>query len=127
MVTGGFRTKDAMLAALNDGGIDVIGRARPLCGDPDSPAKLLAGEIDALPAYEQHLVVTEDDAPDLNPVQRAMLQGHGQQGWFCMKIIEMGDGKEPDLSMTCLDAARAYDQNEKTTNEALKAAIIEVT
>ena len=122
MVTGGFRTKDAMLAALNDGGIDVIGLARPLCGDPDSPAKLLAGEIDALPAYEQDLVVTEADAPDLNPVQRAMLQGHGQQGWFCMKIIEMGDGKEPDLAMTCLEAAKAYDENEADTNEARKAA-----
>ena len=123
MVTGGFRTRDAMLAALNDGGIDMIGLARPLCGDPDSPAKLLAGDIDALPAYEQDLVVTQDDAPDLTLVQRAMLQGHGQQGWFCMKIIEMGDGKDPDLGMTCLDAAGAYDKNEADTNEARKAVV----
>ncbi|MDA0339891.1 MAG: NADH:flavin oxidoreductase/NADH oxidase family protein [Proteobacteria bacterium] len=123
MVTGGFRTRDAMMAALNDGGVDVIGLARPLCGDPDSPAKLLRGEIDVLPAYEKDLLITEKDAPDLTPFQRAMLQQHGQQGWFCMKIIEMGDGFEPDLDMTCMEAVQAYDENEFNTNEARKAAL----
>ena len=111
------------MAALNDGGVDVIGLARPLCGDPDSPAKLLAGEIDVLPAYEQELVITEAETPDMNPFQRAMLQQHGQQGWFCMKIIEMGQGKDPDLGMNCLQAAAAYDANEAATNEARKSAL----
>ncbi|MFN3231838.1 MAG: NADH:flavin oxidoreductase/NADH oxidase family protein [Alphaproteobacteria bacterium] len=123
MVTGGFRSREVMEAALNEGGIDVIGLARPLCGDPDSPAKLLAGEIDTLPAYENELLVGEEDAPALSPVQRAMLQGHGQQGWFCMKIIEMGEGNDPDLEMTCLDAAKAYDENEAATNTRRIAAL----
>ena len=51
-----------------------------------------------------------------------MLQQHGQQGWFCVNIVRMGDGKEPDLDMGCVEAARAYDENEAATNEARKAA-----
>ena len=40
-----------------------------------------------------------------------------------MKIIEMGEGKDPDLGMTCLEAAAAYDANEASTNEARKSAL----
>ena len=43
MVTGGFRTATGMAAAIEDGACDVCGIARPLCFDPDVPAKLIAG------------------------------------------------------------------------------------
>jgi 2,4-dienoyl-CoA reductase-like NADH-dependent reductase (Old Yellow Enzyme family) len=122
MVTGGFRTREAMESALAEGALDVVGLARPLCGDTDCPGQLLRGEIDELPAYEKTLVLREEDVPDLGPAQRAMLQQHGQQGWFCVNIVRMGDGKEPDLEMGCVEAARAYDENEAATNEARKAA-----
>ena len=122
MVTGGFRTREAMEAALNDGALDVVGVARPLCGDTQCPGQLIRGEIDALPAYEHTLVVREEDAPGLSPAHRAMLQQHGQQGWFCVNIVRMGDGREPALGMTCLEAAQAYDDNEAATNERRLAA-----
>jgi 2,4-dienoyl-CoA reductase-like NADH-dependent reductase (Old Yellow Enzyme family) len=123
MVTGGFRTREAMQAALREGALDVVGVARPLCGDTECPGQLIRGEIDAMPAYEKTLLVRDEDAPDLAPAQRAMLQQHGQQGWFCVNIVRMGDGKEPALDMSCLEAARAYDENEAATNARRLAAL----
>ncbi|SHG93196.1 NADH:flavin oxidoreductase/NADH oxidase family protein [Marivita hallyeonensis] len=43
MVTGGFRTAEAMEEALTEDGIDMIGLARPLCTDPDAAQKLMDG------------------------------------------------------------------------------------
>lgn len=41
MVTGGFRSKDAMELALSSGEVDLIGMARPLAIGPDLPHRLL--------------------------------------------------------------------------------------
>ena len=43
MVTGGFRSAEAMEQALIEDGIDMIGLARPLCIDPDAAGKLING------------------------------------------------------------------------------------
>jgi 2,4-dienoyl-CoA reductase-like NADH-dependent reductase (Old Yellow Enzyme family) len=44
MVTGGFRTREAMEHVLALGGIDLVGLARPFCATPDLARKLLRGE-----------------------------------------------------------------------------------
>ena len=54
LVTGGFRTRRAMNAALETGGADVIGLGRPLCVDTAGPAKLLAG-TEELDRWEKKL------------------------------------------------------------------------
>ena len=123
MVTGGFRTREAMEAALSSGGVDVIGLARPLCGDTDGPRKLLEGEVDALPVFEGQLAIDPELVPDLSPLQVAMLEQHGKQGWFCIQLIRMGDGLDPDLNMTCVEAAAAYDKNEADTNSTWREAL----
>ena len=49
VVTGGFRSGPAMLAALNSGATDFIGLGRPLAIEPDLPKRLMAdptGHID---------------------------------------------------------------------------------
>lgn len=45
MVTGGFRSIDAMAQALQSGATDLVGIARPLAVEPDLPNRLLRGEI----------------------------------------------------------------------------------
>lgn len=55
MVTGGIRSRVVMEDALNSGNCDVIGIARPLCGEPDCSRKLLEKTISALPSYEETL------------------------------------------------------------------------
>jgi 2,4-dienoyl-CoA reductase-like NADH-dependent reductase (Old Yellow Enzyme family) len=123
MVTGGFRTREAMEHAVGDGSVDLVGIARPLCGDPESPGKLLRGEIEALPDYENMLNITEADAPDLKPHQRAAMEGAGRQGWFCLNIIRMGHGLEADMDLSCMEAAAAYVGSEAATNEKRLAAL----
>ena len=56
MVTGGLRSRVAMDAVLADGAADVIGLGRPLCYQPDGPARLLAGAT-TLPSKERELAL----------------------------------------------------------------------
>ena len=44
MLTGGFRTDEAMIEALTEGDCDVVGLARSLVLDLQAPAKMLRGE-----------------------------------------------------------------------------------
>jgi len=47
------------------------------------------------------------------------LNGWGQQGWFCLQLLRMGDGKEPDLKLGVFKAFRDYAKNEAKTAAAL--------
>lgn len=101
MVTGGFRSRAVMEAALAAGELDVVGLGRPLIADPLSPARLLAGEIDRVPAPEATL-----DLFHLLP-------------WFNMQMERMADGLDPDLTMTGADAAARFPALEQAITEAL--------
>ena len=46
MLTGGFRTVEAMNDAVASGGIDIVGLGRPLTLEPDVPGALLSGSVD---------------------------------------------------------------------------------
>jgi 2,4-dienoyl-CoA reductase-like NADH-dependent reductase (Old Yellow Enzyme family) len=58
MVTGGFRTRAAMEAALA-GDCDMIGLGRPLCWQPDFPRRLLSREVDGIERIEDRLRFAE--------------------------------------------------------------------
>ncbi len=104
MVTGGFRSRAAMDDALASGDLDVIGIARPMCVETDLPARLLDASADSGGAYE-----TGIDPP------KAGL------AWFCLQLIRIADGGEPDLDMDGASAIEAYKANETATAEALAA------
>ncbi len=101
MLTGGFRSRAAMEAALEEGACDMIGLGRPMCVDTDLPNKLLAGADRAI-AYEDEIV----------PAKAGL-------GWFCLQLIAHGDGREPDRSLNGEDAIAAYLANEEKTAAAL--------
>lgn len=46
MLTGGFRTVEAMADAVDSGAVDLVGLGRPLTVDPETPAQLLDETID---------------------------------------------------------------------------------
>lgn len=120
MVTGGFRTLAGMNAALAAAATDVIGIARPLCADPKACAKLLEGTVQSIPAYEKSLRIGPGPlSPHSRFALMKALNGWGQQGWFCLQILRMGDGLDPDLGMGVFKAFRRY-----TKNEALAAAAL---
>ncbi|MAL80580.1 MAG: NADH:flavin oxidoreductase [Sneathiella sp.] len=103
MVTGGFRSRAVMDAALQSGAVDIIGIGRPMCVDPDAPNHLLSSAEASAVAYEQNI----------SPSKAAL-------GWFCLNIIRLADGKEPDREMSGMDAITAYLANEEATAAALE-------
>lgn len=102
MVTGGFRSRAAMIEALSSGALDVIGLARPMCVETDLPARLLAGSAEGGGAYER----------SIKPAKAGL-------GWFCLQLIRMGDGLEPDPALTGDEAIAAFLANEKATAQRL--------
>lgn len=113
MVTGGFRTLDAMESALDEGVLDVVGLGRPLIIDPEGPRKLLDGSLDRLPAYEQTLHLETNKQDDASAV--ADMRGWGIQSWFCVQILRLGDGVDPDPNISVYDALQQYRANEVQT------------
>lgn len=121
MVTGGFRTVVGMNAALGSGTMDVVGIARPLCVDPAIPAKLLSGAAEETPAYEKTLRLGPGILGPHSPINLLKaLNGWGQQGWFCLQLLRMGEGKDPDPKMGVFSAFRNYAKNEARAAAALQ-------
>ncbi|MET3961510.1 2,4-dienoyl-CoA reductase-like NADH-dependent reductase (Old Yellow Enzyme family) [Marmoricola sp. OAE513] len=93
-VTGGFRSRSAMTAALESGDCDVIGLGRPAATQPVAPVKLLDGTLDtlasprrAVPAKAALSKVTDTSVFDsLFDLQ-----------WHTDQLHRIGAGQEPDL------------------------------
>ncbi|MES1945256.1 oxidoreductase FAD/FMN-binding protein [Salinisphaera sp. PC39] len=98
MVTGGFRSRDVMTDAIESGDTDIIGMGRPMCGDPEIARKLLAGEVEEAPRYEQSLKVMSGNQQ--NPLVRLWpLQVFGQQAWYYMQLFRLARGEDPKPSL----------------------------
>ncbi len=95
MVTGGFRTRSGMEAALAGGDTDVIGLARPFCTDPEAARQLLARSIDVLPAFEKELVLAERGwrSPTTSLLLLKMINVLGAQGWYYQQMDRLARGK----------------------------------
>ncbi|MFT5580039.1 MAG: 2,4-dienoyl-CoA reductase-like NADH-dependent reductase (Old Yellow Enzyme family) [Paraglaciecola psychrophila] len=119
LVTGGFRSRSGMNAALAANACDMVGIGRPLCVDPDTSKKLLSGQIELASAYEKTLRIGPGWFGPNSPFRLiAGLNGWGQQGWFCLQLIEMGEGREPQLDLGVFAAFRKYQANEAATAAA---------
>lgn len=120
MVTGGFRTRAAMEAALCDDGVAMIGLGRPLCVDTDAPAKLLSGEADHLTSWENILRIGPGwFGPHSTNNTLRLLNGWGIQGWFCLQLLRMGAGKAPNPRLGVLRAFLKYQSGETKKAKAL--------
>jgi 2,4-dienoyl-CoA reductase-like NADH-dependent reductase (Old Yellow Enzyme family) len=121
MVTGGFRTADGMNEALSGDDVDMIGVARPLCTDPDFPAKILNGEVREAPDVEKGLRIGPGIlGPDSAIAVIKAINGFARIGWFYEQIYRLADGLDADLSMTALRALMAYEKTEKRKARDLK-------
>ncbi|MEE9251128.1 MAG: NADH:flavin oxidoreductase, partial [Alphaproteobacteria bacterium] len=104
MVTGGFRSRRAMDDALASGDLDVIGIARPMCVETDLPARLLDGRAEEGGRYEA----------GIEPARAGL-------AWFCLQLLRIGDGEEPDTEMDGASAIALYKASEAAAAKAMAA------
>lgn len=103
MVTGGFRSAEAMAAALDAGELDLVGLGRPMIADPETPGRLLRGEIERAVTPEAEIGLFH------------------LLGWNNMQLERLADGLDPDLSLAGPEAAAAFQTLEAANLAALLA------
>ena len=114
MITGGMRGLAGMNGALASGACEVIGIGRPICHAPDDCGPLLlGGRGSELPAIERSLTMPRDAlGPDVDDRTFKAVESFGLLGWFCLQLIRLGNGLEPDRALSVFDALIGYEKNE---------------
>lgn len=121
MVTGGFRTRATMDAALASGAADLIGIARPMCVDPDICAKLLSGAASEAARYENSLRLGEGFwGPNSKNNLMKALNGFAAMAFFYENIFRLADGKTARPEMPLLPAFLAHQLGERRAAGRLK-------
>lgn len=85
MVTGGFRSAQAMAQAVESGATDLVGIARPLAVEPDLANRILAGQegvISRVTPRKTGIKMIDD---------MAMME----VSWFSRQLHRMGKGQDP--------------------------------
>ena len=124
MVTGGFRSVEVMNTALEAGETDLIGLARPLCADPDAPAKILSGEWRELPRWEKNLRVGPGVLSQASPFKlMKMLNAFGLQAWFYTQMQRIADGKPVDKKLGVLKSFWAMEGYDAKMAKAYRKAL----
>ena len=122
MVTGGFRSTKGMNNALNENACDVIGIARPFCIDPDIANKLLNSNVSETPTLEKTMQLGPGWLGLNSPFSVIKgINGWGQQAFWCLNLIRMGEDSDPDLNLGIFKAFRDYQKNEKNAAKQYKA------
>ena len=114
MVTGGFRSVQGMNDALNQNACDVIGIARPFCIDPQIANKLLSKDISETPTLEKTMQVGPGVLGLNSPFSMIKgINGWGQQAFWCLNLIRMGEDLDSNLNLGVFKAFLQYQRNEK--------------
>lgn len=91
MLTGGFRSAQAMNSAIESGSVDIVGLARPLAMEPHLCLRLLADK---------------DARSEIKPVKTGIRfvdkLGVLELGYYGLQLARIGEGKHPDPNMSPL-------------------------
>jgi 2,4-dienoyl-CoA reductase-like NADH-dependent reductase (Old Yellow Enzyme family) len=117
LVTGGFRSRAAMDAAL-DAGIAMIGVGRPLCAAPECVAELLAGRTQALPRFEDDLAIGPAWLRGLlgpgSPLKTLRaLNAFAAQAWYYTQLRRLAAGAPVEMGLGPMRAFLMEDRENK--------------
>jgi hypothetical protein len=81
---------------------------------PDVCTRLLKSELDSTPAFER-IQALERDAlgPDMDDKMFHAMETWSQVAWSRMQLVRMGDGDDPDIDMTLMDALVSFGAHEE--------------
>ncbi len=100
MVTGGFRTVSLMREVVESGEVDVVGIARPFCVVPDIPDQIQVGNLSELPTHEKDRRLGPGIFGPASPIRSLRtLNAQGEVAWFYRQLIELSEGREPNLGL----------------------------
>jgi hypothetical protein len=101
----------------------VIGIGRPLCVDPDAPAKLLSGEARELPSYEKSLRLGDGfwGPQSSSPMMKA-LNGFAAMAFFYKNIELLSRGEAGRSDLALLPAFVSLQMNERARAQKLQKA-----
>jgi len=119
MVTGGFRSADAMARAVEKDAVSIVGLARPLCTDHDGPGRLLR-EGGSLDRPEARLRVGPGWLGPQSPIKLIKtINGFAVMSWYYQQLRAVARGGELDRSLGVLTAVR---RERNAQNEWLREA-----
>jgi 2,4-dienoyl-CoA reductase-like NADH-dependent reductase (Old Yellow Enzyme family) len=95
MVTGGFRSRRGMQAALDEGAVDVIGLARPLILEPALSTRLLERESAQSPAMPR-------------PFRIRALAALAEAAWFWRQLWRIAHGRDPSPGLVFVFSIALY-------------------
>lgn len=113
MVTGGFRSRDAIVQALQAGAADVVGLGRPLCVATDGAASLLAG-LDSLPRSESQLSVFPGWLDFLRRSKTLRgIEGFAVQSWYYVQLYRWAETGSLESGLSPLKALLEMERRQK--------------
>jgi 2,4-dienoyl-CoA reductase-like NADH-dependent reductase (Old Yellow Enzyme family) len=121
MVTGGFRSKAGMEAALASGAVDLIGMARPFCAEPRIAAKLLSGELEEAPFPDRNPVIPRELMPEADDFTHFVDQVQSGVAYNYNRIRDIADGTSTASETDWLHNLRNHQAVEATGAEAYHA------
>jgi len=99
MLTGGFRSRAGMKAALDEG-VDLLGLARPVCIDQGCVKALLSGEVDRLNSWEESLKREKGLFSSNSPIPLiGMLTNFAAIYWFYAQLYRLAKGKAANVKL----------------------------
>lgn len=123
MITGGFRTFEAMNGALAENAMDIVGLARPFCASTDFPGKLLRGEVREAPMIEETLLLDREQyVGKLDDREFNLLESNHQLAWMYVQLTYLGEGRNIDWELSIEDAPQVFADLEAAREVARRAA-----
>ncbi|BDI60504.1 NADH:flavin oxidoreductase/NADH oxidase family protein [Qipengyuania nanhaisediminis] len=113
MVTGGFRSRPAMVQALEAGAADVIGLGRPMCLVTNAPHQVIEGRAQ-LPRYEDDLGLVPGWLGFLKRIKMVRaVDGFAGIYWFYQQLWLLGHEGRVDEDFSVFKAFRLVEARNK--------------
>jgi 2,4-dienoyl-CoA reductase-like NADH-dependent reductase (Old Yellow Enzyme family) len=123
MITGGFRSREVMEAAVINGEVDMIGLARPLCTQPNCSQQLIDKTLDILDDHENKLVLGQGFwGNNSSSSVIKSINGFGQVGFYYWQIIQLSKGLAPEPELGVFRAFMRHMRNDFKLNIRRKLA-----